>query len=411
MNRIVSMAVLAAFIVGSDARADWPQWRGPARNGVAATAVTARWPAGSLTRGWSIDVGEGHSSPVITGDRVYVHSRVGADEVISAFAIANGRRLWSHKEPVAYTPTSAAAGHGSGPKATPLLHQGRLYAFGITGIVTCLDMATGRLVWRRDFSPQFKEPYPVFGAAQSPLADGDRVVVHVGGAAGGALIAFDAATGVDRWTWAPSGDGPAYASPIIATIHGVRQVVTFTEKRVAGVAAADGSPLWSAPFTTMYDQNAVTPVVSGDLVIVSGIEKGVTALRIHRESGGWTARPAWEAKDASFYMSSPVVVGARLIGFSHRRKGQLVALDLATGRQAWAGPGRQGENASLVVAGPDLLVLNDGGELLVLKADADKFAPVATYGVAESATWAHPAVAPNAILVKDVRRLTLWRTS
>ena len=310
---------------------------------------------------------------------------------------------------MAYTPTSAAAGHGSGPKATPLLHQGRLYAFGATGILTCLDMATGRLVWRRDFAGRFPQTWPLYGAAQSPAADGDRVIIHVGGGAGGALTAFDAATGADRWTWTAPGDGPAYASPMIATLHGVRQVVTLTESHVVGVSAADGVLLWSAPFTTMYDQNSVTPVVFGDLVIVSGIEKGVSAVRIQREGGRWEARPAWENKEASFYMSSPVLVGARLLGFSHRQKGQVVALDAATGRLLWAGPGRQGENASLVVAGGDALVLTTEAELLVLKADADRFAPVATYGVGDSATWAHLAVAPNAVLVKDVRTLALWR--
>jgi len=159
----------------------------------------------------------------------------------------------------------------------------------------------------------------------------------------------------------------------------------------------------------MYDQNSVTSVVFGDLVIVSGVERGVSAWRVHREGGRWDARPAWENKEASFYMSSPVLVGVRLLGFSHRQKGQVVALDAATGRLLWAGPGRQGENASLIVAGGDALVLTTEGELLVLKADADRFAPVATCGVGDSATWAHLALAPNAVLVKDVRTLALWR--
>jgi outer membrane protein assembly factor BamB len=396
------LTLIAWSAVAIATAADWPQWRGPARTGVAAAPLAARWPPGSLARGWSVEVGEGHAGPVVMGGRVYVHARVGGDEVISALDIADGRRVWTHTQPVAYTPTSAAAGHGAGPKATPLLHQGRLYAFGATGTLTCLDMATGRLVWRREFAW-----YPDFGAAQSPVADGDRVIVHVGGETGGALTAFDAATGADRWTW--SGDGPAYASPVLATIHGVRQVVTQTQKRVVGVAAADGAPLWSVPFTTDYEQNSVTPVVSGDLVIVSGLERGVTALRVARAGGGWEARPAWETKDASFYMSSPVLTGGRLLGFSHRQKGQLVALDAASGKTLWVGPGRQGENASIVVAGGDALVLTTAGELLVLKVDGDHIVPAATYGVADTPTWAHLAVVPKAILVKDLRRLTLWR--
>jgi len=142
------------------------------RTGIAVGPVAPRWPAGSLARGWSVEVGEGHSGPVVSGGRVYVHARVGAEEVISAFDLADGRRVWMHKEAVAYTPTAAAAGHGSGPKATPLLHQGRLYAFGATGTLTCLDMATGRLVWRRDFTGRFPQAWPLYGAAQLPAADG-----------------------------------------------------------------------------------------------------------------------------------------------------------------------------------------------------------------------------------------------
>ena len=296
-------AALVVLVLTTAAHAapplDWPQWRGPARTGIAAGPLTARWRAGA---------------------RVYVHSRVGADEVVSAFDLAAGHRVWRHTQAVAYTPTSAAAGHGRGPKATPLLHQGRLYAFGVTGI---------------------------------PTAPG----------------------------------GPAYASPVIATLDGVRQVVTLTQTHLVGVSAANGTLLWSAPFTTMYDQNAVTPVVSGNVVIVSGVEKGVRALRIDHDGGRWTTRPAWENNDVSFYMSSPVVTGARLLGFSQRQKGQVVSLDAATGRLRWAGPGR----------------------LLVLKADADRFAPVATYAVGDGSVWAHLAVAPHAVLVKDRQTLSLWR--
>jgi outer membrane protein assembly factor BamB len=396
---LMSMAATAA--------ADWPQWRGPSRTGVAATAVAARWPQGALTRAWSIEVGEGHAAPVVAGGRVYVHARVGGDEVVSAHDLASGRALWSQRHPVAYTPMSAAAGHGAGPKSTPLLHEGRLYTFGAGGALSCFDAATGRLAWRKDFASRFKDAWPLFGVAQSPVAEGGAVIVHAGGSAGSALLALDAATGAERWAF--TAHVPAYASPMMATLAGVRQVVTLTEKHVIGVGAADGKLLWSYPFTTAYDQNAITPVVHGDLVIVSGIQKGVTALRIGRAGAALSATPAWTSDAASFYMSSPVLVGGRLVGFSERQKGQVVALDAAGGRLLWAGPGRAGESASVVVAGDVALVMTTEGELTVVRHGGERFTPVATYEVATSPVWAHLAVVPGGVLVKDLRALALWR--
>jgi outer membrane protein assembly factor BamB len=338
---------------------------------------------------------------------VYVHARVGGDEVVSAHDLADGRTRWTQRQAVAYTPMSAAAGHGAGPKSTPLLHQGRLYTFGAGGTISCFDAATGGVVWRKESSARFKEAWPLFGVAQSPVADGANVFVHAGGSGSSALFALDAATGAERWAF--TAHAPAYAAPMVATLAGVRQVVTLTEKHVVGVSAADGTLLWSYPFTTAYDQNAITPIVHGDLVIVSGIQKGVTALRVARTGVRMEAKPAWTSEAASFYMSTPVLAGGRLIGFSERQKGQVVALDAATGRLLWAGPGRAGESASITVAGDVALVMTTEGELLVVRHGAETFTPVATYGVAKSPVWAHLAVVPGGVLVKDLRTLALWR--
>jgi outer membrane protein assembly factor BamB len=410
-----TLALAVALITSIGGVIDWPQWRGPFRTGRVAAEVTSMWP-GTLRRAWSVEVGEGHASPIFSGGRVYVHARRGGDEVVSVLDVKDGGTIWSQRHAVAYTPVSAAAGHGAGPKATPLLHQGRLYTFGAGGALSAFDAGTGRLVWRRDFATRFKQARPLFGVAQSPVADGDRIIVHAGGSGGSALLAVDAATGADVWAF--TAYDPAYASPMVTTIAEVRQVVTLTEKHVVGVSAADGSLLWSFPFTTVYDQNAVTPLIHGSLVIVSGIESGVTALRVAKDGARFSAKPAWKSSEASFYMSSPVLAlgdrpragwrDTRLIGFSHRQKGQIVALDADSGRLLWASPGRQGESASIVVADGFALVMTTEGELLVVRYGGDAFAPITRYTVADTPVWAHLAPITGGVLVKDVKTLTLW---
>jgi len=407
--RVLPTRVLPALLVlaASAAAQDWPQWRGPNRDGIAPGFVApASWPH-TLRKGWQIPAGAGHSSPVVAGERVFVFFREGEEEVVAAFDLASGRPVWRQSYPAPYSMNPAAFSHGKGPKSTPLVHEARLYTLGIGGVLSCFESGSGRLVWRKEFSKEFRETSPLYGAALSPAIEGDLLFAHVGGPGDGAFTAFGAKTGAVRW--AAKGDGPAYASPVVATLAGTRQVVTQTQNHVAGFAAETGQRLWALPLTTDYDQNTVTPVVDGDRVIYSGLDKGVHAVRIVRRGPAFSVEPSWDNPEVSLYLSSPVLAGGRLCGLSHRKKGQFFCLDAATGRTLWLSDGRQGDNAALVAAGDHLLFLTTEARLVVARRDTPAFAPVATYTVADSPTWAHPALAGRALIVRDALRLALWR--
>lgn len=399
---IFAAAIASAAAVNAQAPRDWSQWRGPERNGTAAGfAAPARWPQ-TLTRRWEVTVGAGHSSPVVLGDRVFLHARQGEREITRALDLKTGKEVWRNEYAAPYTMNPAARGHGPGPKSTPAVAGGRVFTFGISGILSAHDAATGTLLWRTAAPPA----PPEFGTAMSPLVDGANVIVHVGAHDQGALTAFDAATGKPRWQW--TGDGPAYASPVVATIAGTRQLITQSENAVIGIDAAGGRLLWRIPFKTNFDQNSITPVVVDDTVIYSGLESGTTAVRVVRRGGGWATEPVWKNDQVSMYMSSPVVVGDVLYGLSHRNRGQFFAMDIQTGRSLWTTAGREGDNASLIVAGDVLLLATTEAELIVIRPSSKEFDEVRRYQAAESAIWAHPAVAGTAILVKDFDTLICW---
>jgi outer membrane protein assembly factor BamB len=383
--------------------ADWPQWRGPARDGVAsAFAAPATWPA-QLTKKWQATVGAGHSSPVISGSRLVVHTRQGNRELVTAFDLASGKQLWQDGVDAPYIMNPAAIGHGPGPKSTPLVAGGRVFTLGITGIFSAYDLATGKLLWRKD-AP--KAP-PEFGTATSPIADGTSVIAFLGGMDAGALTAMDAATGAVKWRW--TGDGPAYASPVLATIAGTRQIITQSQVKLVGVAAADGKLLWEVPLKTPFEQNAVTPLVINDLVIAAGLEKPTIAYAITAGLGkGWTAAPRWSNDQVSMYMSSPALSGSTIFGLSNKNRGQFFAIDAASGKTLWLSKGREAENASIVRAGNFLLFSTTNSELIVAKPSATAFEEVKRYTIADSATWAHPALTGRTIAVKDVDKVIVW---
>jgi outer membrane protein assembly factor BamB len=188
----------------------------------------------------------------------------------------------------------------------------------------------------------------------------------------------------------------------------VRQLITQSENSVIGIDPSNGTLLWQVPFKTSFDQNTITPVVVGDMVIYSGLDSGTAAARVARKGSTWTADPVWKNEQVSMYMSSPVVVGGTLYGLSHRNRGQFFAVDTATGRTLWTTPGREGDNASIVASGDLLLLSTTNGELIVARADPAGFKEIKRYRTAESAVWAHPAIVGRTVLIKDVDKLICW---
>jgi outer membrane protein assembly factor BamB len=219
------------------------------------------------------------------------------------------------------------------------------------------------------------------------------------------LRAFDPASGAEKWVL--TGHGPGYASPVLIG-SAPRQLITMTDKAVVSVDVANGTLLWSLPWPDEFNENIVTPVMAGDVLILSGTRKGTFGYRLESNGGKWTPKQIWQNADLPMYMSTPVADGALLFGFSNRRKGQLFCLDARTGTAKWTTEGRAGTNASLLSAGPNLLVMTTEGEMLVLRRNPDKYEELRRYKLATSPTWAHPALLSDAVVVRDADSLSVW---
>ena len=404
LKTLACTLIAGAAIVSAQAQ-DWNQWRGPKRDGVVTNFTPpAVWPE-RPKQVWKVAAGLGHSSPIVAGDRAYLFSRVGEQEVLTAYDVASGKQVWRQGYDAPYQMNPAATGHGKGPKSTPVLDRGRIFTLGISGILSAFDQATGKIAWRHEFAKEFLPGMPDFGASMSPIVDGDLVIAHVGGTTG-AIIAFNRTTGARVWTW--KADGPAYASPIIATFAGTRHLVTQTRSHMVGLAPGDGRELWRVPFTTEYDQNIITPVSAGGLLIYSGLSNPTIGARVVQEGGSWKLQEVWRNEGVPMYMSSPVAAGGVLYGLTHRNRGQFFALDVATGRTLWTSPPRQGENAALTAATTVLIATTTDGELVVMPLNKQGHGVIREYTLAESPIWAHPAFTTSGVLIKDAETLSFW---
>jgi outer membrane protein assembly factor BamB len=401
LSRVSLLAAVTLLTLTATAQ-DWPQWRGPNRDGGATGfAEPATWPD-TLKQQWKVEIGLGYATPLLVGNRLYTFTRQGTEEVLQALDAPTGKQVWRTAYAAPFEVYAATAKHGAGPKSTPTFANGRIFTFGMSSIVTAFDAATGKQLWQKPKS----EKQPMFHTAMSPIVDGDRVIIHVGGPGDTALAAYDVATGAERWKW--QGDSPAYGSPIVATFAGTRQIVLFTHQNLVGISAADGRLLWQRPFTTPSNTTSQTPIIYKDMIIQAGRENGFTAFRVVRDNAAWSTENVWRTDEASVHMSNSVVIDSLLYGLSHLNSGQYFALDLDSGQVLWKSQPRQAENAAIVKAGTTLFMLQNDAKLAILKANRTGFNPLKTYEVAMSETWTQPVVSGNRIFVKDVSNLTLW---
>ena len=323
---------------------------------------------------------------------------------MTALDLASGARRWRRDYPARFIQNTIVPIDLPGPFATPLVDGGRVFTFGAGGVLSSWDAASGDLLWRNDYSPSVQVTDLFCGTAASPLLVDGALVVQVGSdSAGGRVLALDPATGAEIWSW--RGVGPGYASPVLIEVDAHRQLVTLTESSVIGLDAANGALLWSVPFTDEWHENIVTPVWTGAHVVVSGPRRGTHAFAVRREEGGWRAAQAWSNPGVTMYMTSPVLAAGILYGHSSTRAGQFVALDAATGSVRWSSEGREGEHASVLLAGDDLLLLTSDAELLVAAPSPAGFAVAHHYEVADGATWAAPVPLPDGLLVRDATGL------
>jgi outer membrane protein assembly factor BamB len=408
MRHLILLLVVVAGVNPTFAQ-EWTQWRGPSRDGIVSAAVIPKqWPK-ATRRAWQMEIGEGYSSPVVADGRAFVHSRRDPEEIVTAIDLASGKIVWQQKYTAAFTKNQYATAMAKGPNSTPLIAGGRLFTLGVTGILTAWNVAGGTIAWRQDYSSSIDTSKLFCGTAMSPMLERGWLIVQVGSDVhGGRVLALDPATGKERWAW--QGPGPGYASPLAVTIEGVRQIITMTNGSVVGIDAANGGSLWSIPFQDDWHENIVSPLWTGNALVVSGPRQGTHAYAIARADKAWQTKQLWKNVDVTMYTVAPVLADGIIYGMSNKRRGQFVAVRASDGWLKWSTTGRDGNHASILQHGEHLLFMTDGGVLIVARRTAEGFAEERRYEISQSPTWSVPVMLPDGMLVRDATGIVklLW---
>jgi RNA polymerase sigma factor (sigma-70 family) len=387
---------------GDPPRPDWPQWRGPNRDGIVhGVKAPETWPK-TLTEEWSVPVSDGYSCPVVVGDRAFVFTRDKDCEQVLCVDVNTGKEVWkSEPYPAPYRFWPGEGDLMKGPRSTPTAAGGRIYTAGVSGVISCFDAGTGTLVWRKP-----SVDAPPYGGPASPLVTDGLCIVHLGCDSRGdkdGLTAFDAATGEVKWRLA-DGSRPAAGSPIVADLAGERQVVLFTAWNLRGVSLATGKNLWAVKLDGPEKDG--TPLLYKDLIIFADYKQRPQAIRLERTASGIEPREVWKGDGPTPYMSTPVLDGDLAFGASSRGRGSFFCLDARTGKTLWESDDRGviGYTAA-VNAGGAILFLTGRGRLVVAKPTGREYEPIAEYTVSDRQTWAHPVFLGSRILIRDTAAL------
>ncbi len=399
---LVRLALSIALVPLAAGAADWPQYRGPERDGRSAeTGLLAVWPAAGPPVLWRAPLGDGYSGITIAGGRVYTIFGAGRDETVIAFDAATGKQLWRYR-----LDGYRSDDMGGGPRATPTVSGGLLYALSSSGQLAALDAATGASKWEVDLAATYGARIPQWGVSISPLVEGDLLLLDVGGKPGHSLVALNKTTG--KLAWAAESDLPGYSAPLALTVEGVRQVLFFTGSALVSVDPASGKLFWRLPWKTDYEVNAAMPVfLPPDRVFISsGYGTGAVVLEMKKQGSGVAVEEVWRSKVMKNHFNSSVLVGEHLYGFDD---GVLKCIAAATGEEKWR---QRGFNkGSLLYADGRLLVLSEQGVLALVEATPEAYRETGRLTVFTARTWTMPSLADGRLFVRSGAELVALKVS
>ena len=380
---------------------DYPQFLGPNRNGTVGQAHLARdWKAQPPQRLWLQPVGPGWSGFAVAGSRAITQEQRGEDETVNCYDVLSGAPLWSHAYPAHFQSTLA----GEGPRATPTVAGSRVYALGSSGILNCLDLETGKLIWSKDIVQDNQTKIVEWGMSSSPLVVDGLVVVSAGGSNNRSLVAYRAATG--DFVWGGGSDGAGYSSPFLATLAGVRQILIFNSGGVSAHDPVTGTNLWKYHWQGGHP-HVSTPIVLPDdrLLVSSGYGVGSELLKIQKDSDGkLNATRIWKSNRLKAKFTGLIFRGGFIYGLDD---GIMVCLDASNGKQKWK-EGRYGHGQE-ILAGDLLLISAESGEVILLNPNPEGSRELTRFAALKGKTWNPPALAGAYLLVRNDKEAACYR--
>ncbi len=403
-NLVFSVAVAVLFAAAGQA-SDWPQFLGPTRNGVYAGADLAdAWPKDGPPVVWQKKVGQGFSGPAVASGKLILFHRLDDKETVECLEARTGKPIWRFDYSTGYRDDF---GFDEGPRATPAIANGRVYTYGAEGALHCLDLASGKSLWTVDAKTEFHAPKGFFGIACSPLVEGNAVLLNVGGRDGSGIVAFDKTNG--KVLWKATDDEASYSSPVAATINSRRYVLFFTRAGLVAAVPANGRILFQFPFRPPIRNSvsAATPLVLGDLIFLSAsYDLGAVLLKIS-ETG---PEKIWSSDEVlSNHYATSVYRDGFLYGIHGRTDpgfeppAGLRCVELKTGKVRWKQDAFGA--ATITLAGDQLLILTEKGELLRAEASPESFKPNARAQILPTQVRAYPALADGMFYARSKDKL------
>jgi outer membrane protein assembly factor BamB len=381
---------------------DWPEFRGPNRDGrrtdvrIAATDWSQHPPRPE----WRHRVGPGWSSVAVIGDRLYTQEQRGSDEVVVCYNADTGKELWAHADPARFDEVVS----GAGPRATPTFHQGNIYALGGSGRLNCLDAATGKVQWSHDVLEDAEAKVPIWGCAGSPLVVGDVVLVYTGASEGKALLAYNTKSG--KLAWAQGDAAHSYCSPQLAHFAGVAQVLVTSDAGLTAFDPATGDELWKHGWSIAGMARVIQPAVleDGGVLLGTGME-GTRRLKVSHAKDKWSEETVWTTKAIKPYFNDLVVYKDHLYGFDGNF---FTCVDLEKGKGKWRARGYGNGQVLLLADQGLLLVVSETGEAALVEATPEEHKELGRFQAVKGKTWNHPVVAHGKLFVRNSEEMACY---